>query len=144
MSSVKNRLNKMASSKVVGLALPKLGPKAKAGVLLTGGYVAKGAKDDWSRGRQMRKGKYAEAPKTYMGRKSDAVFPLASEVGAIAERQAILDGLIANKQKMQKLSKAQLTNLFPTNASGEGVHGRAQRSLLSAKESHNKLKKVLS
>lgn len=83
--------------------------------------------------------------KTLFSRGPEAIFPKASEEGAIQWRQAFLDGLYSNREAMNKLVKEQLSDMWPESHKGVGhKHGYRTRSLTSGSEASSALNKVFS
>lgn len=81
--------------------------------------------------------------KELFSREPGQIFPLASESGAISWRQSLTDGLIARKEQMAKMSKDQLSSLFPESTKHVGhLHGYRQRSLTSGKDAGSALIKA--
>ena len=76
-------------------------------------------------------------------REPGQIFPLASESGAIATRQSLLDGLLANKGKMGKMAAEQLSDLFPESHKNVGhKHGYRQRSMTTGQDAGSALTKA--
>ena len=159
--TIKNRLIKIAGAgEFIVKNLNKIPGKyrypgvAAAGV---GTYlVGKQSLEDMASGRRSRKAEQAqERASRYMSkmamskeaahmselfnREQDAIFPMASEKGAVDTRQAMLSGLVANKDKMGKMSASQLKSLFPQ---GGKELGYRQRSMLSGKDACSAVSKA--
>ena len=146
MSTIKSRLEKSAAvSTLIGKAVSKLSPKALAATSAAGGIgtyiVGKQAVEDHKAGRQMRKSMQKRAEHELFTREENAIFPMASESGAISARQSMLGGLLANKDKMGKLAEEQLQDLFPGGYSGS-KHGYRQRSMTSGKDAGSAMLKA--
>tara|TARA_Y100001972_G_C7405158_1_gene210401 strand:- start:76 stop:528 length:453 start_codon:yes stop_codon:yes gene_type:complete len=144
--STKNRLEKQAGlGRVLGRAVGKMSPKTLAALSATGGIgsyiVGKQAVEDHKAGRQMRKAMSKQAEHELFTREENAIFPMASESGAISARQSMLGGLLANKDKMGKLAEEQLQDLFPGGYSGS-KHGYRQRSMTSSKDAGSAMLKA--
>lgn len=81
--------------------------------------------------------------KSLFNREGKAIFPKASETGAVRERQLFLDGLYANREKMGKMAQSQLKDLFPEAHKHTGhAHGYRQRSMMSASEASSAVRKA--
>lgn len=144
--STKNRLEKQAGvGRVIGRAIGKMSPKTVAALSAGGGIgtyiVGKQAVEDLKAGRQMRKAMRKQAEHELFTREENAIFPMASESGAISARQSMLGGLLANKDKMGKLAEEQLQDLFPGGYSGS-KHGYRQRSMTSGKDAGSAMLKA--
>ena len=161
MSSIKDRLTKNASAVSLLSKVPAkyLYPGLGIGGAATYAAGQQGVKD-LKRGRSQRKSEAAaEKARAYQemaamhaskvagvelfSRKDNAIFPLASESGAISWRQSYLDGLLANKDKMGKMAAEQLKDMFPVAHGHKGhKHGYRQRSMTSGKDAGSALIKA--